>query len=80
VPISSAADGAVASGTLGVTVSASDDVGVVKVKFYIDGRLFAADTLETFSFTWDTIQTPGAQYILQANAYDGGWRCLNDRY
>jgi len=72
VSISSPADGAVVSGMIAVIVSASDNVGVVKVEFYIDGRLVATDTAELFPFTWDTTQWTNGSHTLQAKAYDGG--------
>jgi len=71
VSISSPAIGLEVSETIAVTVSASDNVGVVKVELYLDGRFFASDTTEPFSFAWDTTQSTNGSHTLQAKAYDG---------
>jgi thermitase len=69
--ISSPANGDVVTGTITVTVSASDDVAVVNVQLYLDGQLFANDTTGPFSFAWDTTQSTNGSHTLQAKAYDG---------
>ena len=58
------------SGVVTVSVTASDNVGVTKVEFYVNGVLKAADTASPYAYSWDTSTvTPGA-YTLMAKAYD----------
>ena len=59
-----------ARGTVTVTASASDDVGVTKVEFYVDGALKLADTASPWSYAWDTTQVADGSHTLQAKAYD----------
>src|SRR5436190_17227007 len=46
--ITSLANGATVSGTISVTASASDNVGVTKVEFYVDGALQTTDTTSPY--------------------------------
>jgi len=58
------------SGSIAVSVSASDNAGVTQVELYIDGVLFATDSTVPYSFAWDTTQTSDGTHTLQALAYD----------
>ncbi len=62
--------GATVSGTAVVDVTASDDVGVVKVDLYVDGVFFVSDTASPYSFAWDTSTLPNGSHTLQAVASD----------
>jgi thermitase len=62
--------GATVSGTAAIDVSATDNVGVVRVDLYVDGALFAADTASPFSFAWDTTTASNGSHTLQATAAD----------
>jgi hypothetical protein len=68
--IVSPADGDIVSGTISVSVSASDDIGVAAVELYLDGALLSTDNTAPFSFTWDTATTADGTHTLQARAYD----------
>jgi chitodextrinase len=76
VSITAPAEGTTVVDTESVTASASDDIGVAKVEFYVDGALKATDILSPYSFSWDT--TNGGTHacigphthILSAKAYD----------
>ena len=55
VSLTAPADGATVSGTINVTATASDNVGVVGVQFLLDGNnLGAEDTTAPYSVSWDT--------------------------
>ena len=58
------------SGTVGVTVQASDNVAVSKVELYLDGQLFGTDTEAPYQFDWDTTLEADADRVLLAKAYD----------
>jgi thermitase len=53
-----------------VDVSATDNVGVVRVELYAGSTLVAADTLAPFAFSWDTRKHVNGSITLQARAYD----------
>src|SRR5439155_13038269 len=65
------ADGATVVGTVTISATASDDIGVAGVQFLLDGaNLGAEDTTSPYSVTWDTATaTPGA-HTLTAVARD----------
>jgi len=70
VVISSPASGATVSGTVSVSASASDSVGVSKVDFYLNGALVSTDSSSPYSYNWDTTTLSNGSYSLSAKAYD----------
>ena len=68
--VTAPAAGATVSGTTSVTASASDNVGVTKVEFYLDGALKSTDTTSPYSWSWDTTTATNASHSLSAKAYD----------
>ncbi len=62
--------GATVSGTISVTVSTSDNVGVAEVELLKDGILFASDTSSPYSFAWNTLGDANGSHSLQSRAYD----------
>ena len=53
-----------------INVTASDNVGVSKVEFYVDGGLKCTDTSSPYSCTTKISGKPGASHTIQAKAYD----------
>jgi hypothetical protein len=71
VSISSPANGATLSGTVSVSASASDNVGVASVQFLLDGANFgAAITQAPYTVSWDTTTTSNGGHTLTATAKD----------
>jgi hypothetical protein len=70
VNVTAPANAATVSGTVDVTASASDSVGVRKVEFYVDGALAYTDTAAPFVFTWNTAGVANGGHSLMAKAYD----------
>ena len=70
VSITAPLNGATVSGTVSVTATASDNVGVTKVEFYLDGALQSTDTTSPYSWSWDTTSATNASHTLTAKAYD----------
>ena len=68
--ITAPTNGATVSGTTSVTASASDNVGVTKVEFYLDGTLTSTDTTSPYSWSWDTTTATNASHSLVSKAYD----------
>jgi len=58
------------SGSIGVSVSATDNVGVERVELYIDGALFSTSTTDPHNFYWNTNDLPDGYYELSATGYD----------
>src|SRR5205823_13873362 len=63
------------AGTVTVSATASDDVGVTLVEFYFDGVRFADDTTAPYSVSWNTLDPNqpafDGTHILTTRAYDG---------
>lgn len=70
ISITSPADNTTVSGVVDVTASASDNVGVTKVEFYIDGTLKSTLTDAPYQYVWDTTSLEVRDYVLLVNAYD----------
>ncbi|MFA6042788.1 MAG: Ig-like domain-containing protein, partial [Patescibacteria group bacterium] len=71
VSITAPANGATVSGTLNVTASASDNVGVTGVQFMLDGaNLGSEDTGTPYSVSWNTTGASNGSHTLTAVARD----------
>src|SRR2546423_1637101 len=71
VSITSPSSGQTVLGTVSVTASASDDVGVAGVQFLLDGtNLGAASTTAPYSTSWNTTAAANGSHTLTAVARD----------
>lgn len=70
VSITSPSTGATISGTIAIQMTASDNVGVMRVELRIDGTLLGTDTSAPYTFAWDTTTVTNGPHELQATAYD----------
>lgn len=70
VSLTAPANGSTASGTMSVTASATDNIGVTKVEFYVNGTLAATDTASPYVYSWNTANLAAGTYTLMAKAYD----------
>jgi phosphatidylserine/phosphatidylglycerophosphate/cardiolipin synthase-like enzyme len=68
--ITAPASGATVSGTITVTATASDNVGVTRVELWVDGALATTDTASPYSFSWNTASLANGSHTLQSRAYD----------
>ena len=68
--ISLASPGSPVSGNVTLTAAASDNQGVVEVRFLVDGALIGTDTTAPYSFDWDTTTVANADVTLTAEAED----------
>ncbi len=78
VNVTAPANGATVSGAVTVTASASDDKGVVRVEFFVDGALAATDTSAPYSFAWNTAAVSSGQHALKAVAFDTAGKSTAD--
>lgn len=53
-----------------ISANASDNVGVTKVEFFVDGAVVATDTSSPYSYSWGTAGRSAGSYSLTAKAYD----------
>jgi hypothetical protein len=58
------------SGPVGVSVNASDNVGVARVDLVINGTVVATDTAAPYSFSWDSTGVANGMASVVAVAYD----------
>src|SRR5438445_1429757 len=71
VSITSPASGTIVAGTISVTASASDNVGVVGVQFLLDGLNAGAEvTAAPYSVSWNTTTASNGSHSLTAVARD----------
>ncbi|MBL8113384.1 MAG: hypothetical protein JNK60_10895 [Acidobacteria bacterium] len=69
--ITAPASGATVSGTVTVSATGSDAVGVTRMEIYIDGALVSSNTSSTsISFSWNTTTAANGSHTLSARAYD----------
>lgn len=70
VSVTSPANGATVSGTIAVTASASDNVGVTRVDFFVDGALAGSDPTAPYSVSVDTTARSNGAHAISARALD----------
>jgi hypothetical protein len=58
------------SGLVGVTVNASDNVGVARVDLTVNGTVVASDTAAPYTFSWNSAGSANGMANLVAVAYD----------
>ena len=68
--ITSPASGATVSGSINVTASASDGVGVTRVELYADGNLFGTLTSPPYTVAWNSAAVPNGTHALTSKAYN----------
>ena len=70
VAITAPSNNATISGTVAITATASDNVGVSLVEFYANGKLLSADNAAPYTYNWDTTSVANGSYSLTSKAYD----------
>jgi hypothetical protein len=69
--ITTPTNGATVSGTINVTATASDNVGVTKMEIYIDGALKTSNTNATsLTYSWATTGVANGAHTITSKAYD----------
>lgn len=58
------------SGTTGIIAVASDNIGIAKVEFYVNGVLKGSDMSSPYNYPWDTASVANGNHALSAKAYD----------
>ncbi len=70
IAITTPQNNATVSGVVAVSAAASDNVGVTKVDFYLDGVLQTSDTTAPYGWSWDSTLAASGSHSLSAIAYD----------
>ncbi len=78
VNITAPANGANVSGAIQITATASDNVGVTSVEFFIAGTSLGTDTSMPFSISLDTTGYTNGNYALSATAHDSAGNHATD--
>jgi peptidoglycan hydrolase-like protein with peptidoglycan-binding domain len=68
--ITSPTNNATESGTITISASASDNVGVTSVALYVDGSLQGTDTTSPYTFASNTNSLSNGTHTLSTKAYD----------
>ena len=63
-------DGQTVSGNINIVAEASDNIGVDRVEFFIDGFLRETVTTPPYNYLWDTSQENAGGHNLHARAFD----------
>ncbi len=80
VSITNPANGSTVSGTVSITADASDDNGISKVIFYIDGVSKSTDTSSPYSYSWNTTAESDGSHTINVIAYDTVNQTANDQH
>jgi subtilisin family serine protease len=70
VGITAPTGGAVVTGVVPVDLAYSDNVGVVRVELYVDGKLVATDDASPYALAWDSNTVPDGAHTLSTRAFD----------
>lgn len=70
VSITYPTNNATVSSTVSVSATASDNVGVTRVEFYLDNALQQTDFSSPYLWSWNTTLTSNGSHTLSAKAYD----------
>jgi chitinase len=70
VAITSPVKGAAVSGEVVIAATASDNKGVTKVEFYVNGLLTGSVAAAPYSYAWNTSTLPAGDYTVAAKAFD----------
>ncbi len=62
--------GATVSGTVTLTASASDNVGVTKVEFFVNSTRIGTDTAAPYSLAWNSTTVVNGTYTITSKAFD----------
>jgi peptidoglycan/xylan/chitin deacetylase (PgdA/CDA1 family) len=70
VSLTSPADASTVKGAVTLSANASDDVGVTKVEFLVDGGVVGTAASAPFSMSWDSATVGNGSHTFSAKAYD----------
>ncbi len=78
IDVTAPAAGASVANTVNIAASATDNVGVTKVEFYVNGVLKSTDTASPYAYAWDSKSVVNGAASLMAKAYDAAGNINSD--
>ena len=80
VTLVSPASGATVAGTVAVTVTAADNVGVARVDYSFGGTKVGSSAAAPFTFSWNTTSVANTSGMMVATAYDAAGNSASSNY
>jgi leucyl aminopeptidase len=68
--VTAPASGATLTGTVTLSATASDNVGVTNVQFLVDGNVVGSDTTSPYSISWNSAGVANGAHTISSRAYD----------
>ncbi|MHA1584621.1 MAG: Ig-like domain-containing protein, partial [Promethearchaeota archaeon] len=78
VSITAPTDSATVQDTISIQATASDNVGVSKVSYQINGGAWIDDTTSPYSWSWDSTTVSDGSYTITVRAYDAAGNYADD--
>jgi hypothetical protein len=78
VNITSPEDAAAVKGVVTIKADATDDTGIAKVEFYVQGNLVSTVTSSPYEYSWDTSELVNQIYTVTTKAYDAEGNVSSD--
>jgi len=72
-------DGSEVCGKLSLEAAASDDVGIDKVEFFVDGTKIGSTKVSPYQVNWDTSGVTDGLHMIKAVAYDSKGQAAADK-
>jgi len=70
VSIINPVDGSYVKGTITIQATATSQLGVSKIEFYVDNTKIGEDTSSPYEISWNTAQVSDGDHTIKAKAYD----------
>lgn len=70
VALTAPTEGVTVTGTVPISATASDNIGVDKVEFYLNSTLLGTDITAPYGLDWNSASMTNSTYTLTAKAYD----------
>ncbi len=70
VTLTAPANAATVSGTVNIAASATDNLGVSKVRFWVDGTYLGYDSTAPYGKSWDSTSIGNGSHVLSAQSVD----------
>lgn len=68
--ITAPANGSAVSGSVNIAANASDNIGIERVEFLLDGALLGSDATSPYAFAWNSANASNGAHVLTARAVD----------
>jgi poly(hydroxyalkanoate) depolymerase family esterase len=68
--ITAPANGSSVSGSVTIAANASDDIGIERVEFLLDGALLGSDSASPYAYVWNSATASNGAHVLTARAVD----------